>query len=96
MTDLCEELVCRCEEVSEKDIIEAIEKGAMSPDAIKKLTRAGMGLCQGRTCRSLVTRILAKKTGRSIEEFEPFTYRPPIRPVSLETLASGEINDKEW
>lgn len=90
MTDLCEALVCRCEEVSEGEIIEAIEKGAMSPDSIKKLTRAGMGLCQGRTCRSLVLRILAKKTSRSIEEFVPFTYRPPVRPVSLEALASDE------
>lgn len=80
------DLVCRCEEVSEDEIIEAIEAGATTADAIKKLTRAGMGLCQGRTCRSLVARILAERLGCSVGDVVPFTYRPPVRPTSLGDL----------
>lgn len=86
------DLVCRCEEVSEDEIIEAIEAGATTVDAIKKLTRAGMGLCQGRTCRTLVARILAERLGCSVGDVVPFTYRPPVRPTSLGDLAKTRRN----
>lgn len=81
-------LVCRCEEVTEQEIIEAIENGATTPDAIKKLTRAGMGLCQGKTCRRLIENIIAAKLGKDKKDIRPFTYRAPVRPTKLEELAS--------
>jgi NAD(P)H-nitrite reductase large subunit len=43
-------LVCRCEEVTEREIIEAIEAGCRTMAEVKRMTRAGMGPCQGRTC----------------------------------------------
>ncbi|GAI83310.1 unnamed protein product [marine sediment metagenome] len=41
-------LVCRCEEVSEEEVRQAIADGAKTLREIKMITRAGMGLCQGR------------------------------------------------
>lgn len=86
------EIVCRCEEVAREEIIKAIKKGDLSIDAIKRRTRAGMGLCQGRTCRRLISGILAAESGLQVEEAKVGTYRPPIGPVPLNILAS---EDKE-
>ena len=51
-------IICRCEEITKGEIIQAIRDGATTVDGIKRMTRAGKGLCQGRTCRPLVEAIL--------------------------------------
>ena len=76
-------IICRCEEVSEAEIVEAYESGADTVDALKRRTRAGMGLCQGRTCRRLVSRILAAKKGETMADQIPPSFRPPVRPIKL-------------
>lgn len=76
-------VVCRCEEVTAGDIKKAIADGASSVEGIKKRTRAGMGLCQGRTCSKLVSRILGSQAGIRPEEIKPDTVRMPIKPVSF-------------
>jgi len=83
-------LICRCEEVSRREILQAISEGARTVNGVKRRTRAGMGLCQGKTCRRLVSRIVAEETGQAIAEVEPSTFRPPVRPVELGILASLE------
>jgi len=57
-------IVCRCEEVSEGEILDAIHSGlpATSMDAIKRRTRAGMGRCHGGFCTPRVMEILARET----------------------------------
>ena len=80
-------LICRCEEVTKKEIEDAIEGGADTIDGIKRSTRAAMGLCQGRTCHSSVARILRDKTGRPLKEIYPATFRPPLRTVTLDIIA---------
>jgi len=80
-------IICRCEEVTRKTIENAIEKGGDTLDSVKRSTRAGMGLCQGRTCQRLVARILRDKTGKPLEELTPPTFRPPFRPIRLDLLA---------
>jgi len=87
-----DEMICRCEEVTRAEIVQAIREGARTLNEIKRRTRAGMGLCQGKTCARLVQRILAEETGRPIAEVMPATYRPPVRPVRLDVLASLEEN----
>lgn len=79
-------LVCRCEEITESEIREAIRNGAHTITDIKRRTRAGMGLCQGKTCFKLVSRILADELGVKAEEILPQTDRPPVRPISFKTL----------
>ena len=85
-----EELICRCEEVSRADVEAAIRAGADSIDAVKKRTRAGMGFCQGRTCRRLVARMLADYYGQSVDRYLPGSLRLPITPVKLSLLAEAE------
>lgn len=53
--------VCRCEIVSEGEILQAIARGAVTVDGVKRRTRAGMGFCQGNYCGAKVRKILARE-----------------------------------
>ena len=61
-------IVCRCEEVSEGEIIEAIRRGARTVSAVKYRTRAGMGRCQGGFCGPHVVEILARELDIPLKE----------------------------
>lgn len=58
-------IICRCETVSEAEIVEAIRKGHTTLDGIKFYTRAGMGKCQGGFCTYKILKILERETGIS-------------------------------
>lgn len=79
-------VICRCEEITEAEIKEAIIKGCDSVTWVKRMTRAGMGLCQGRTCGRLVARLVAQETEQDLAQVAPDTQRPPLRPIPLEIL----------
>lgn len=81
-------IVCRCEDISEEDVIHAINEGYSDIEELRKKLRIGMGPCQGRVCIQLVTRILERKTGKKVTKIQLPTVRPPLVPVSLGTLAS--------
>jgi NAD(P)H-nitrite reductase large subunit len=72
-------IICRCEEITMADIKRAIALGARDLDAVKRMTRAGMGLCQGRTCSELVRRILSEELRISKKNLSPATTRTPLR-----------------
>lgn len=81
-------IVCRCEEISAGEIRKAIrEKKATSVTEVKRRCRAGMGLCQGRTCEKLVTRILMEELKKSPDTLSGSTERPPVRPTTFGELA---------
>lgn len=61
-------IVCRCEEVTEAEIIEAIRHGHVTLDGIKFYTRAQMGRCQGGFCTYRILHILMRETGMSFDE----------------------------
>lgn len=63
-------IICRCETVSEAEIIHAINSPLkpMSIDGIKRRTRAGMGRCQGGFCFSKVMELIAKERNISIDD----------------------------
>ncbi len=84
-----ETIICRCEDLTLKDIRETISQGYNTLEEIKRATRCGMGPCQGRTCLPLVAAELARATGRRIEEILPCTVRPPLMPLKLETIAGA-------
>ncbi|MEK0083746.1 FAD-dependent oxidoreductase [Benzoatithermus flavus] len=63
------------------------ERAAADPDHVKRLTRAGMGVCQGRRCREQVAALLAREGGVGLEAIPPAIYRAPVRPLPLEVLA---------
>lgn len=56
-------VVCRCEHVTEGEIVEAIRHGATTLDGVKFRTRAGMGRCQSGFCTSHIIKILSKELG---------------------------------
>jgi glycerol-3-phosphate dehydrogenase len=60
--------VCRCEKVSEAEIVEAVRRGATTLDGVKFRTRAGMGRCQANFCGPEVAAILARELHRPYEE----------------------------
>ena len=62
------EIVCRCEKITEAEVVEAIKRGARTLDGIKFRTRAGMGRCQGGYCAIKVMRILKRETGIPFEK----------------------------
>jgi len=64
------QIVCRCELVSEGEIVDAIHAPlpARTLDAVKRRARAGMGRCQGGFCTPAVINILARETGRQVTE----------------------------
>ncbi len=83
-------IICRCNDVTQEEIEELIDSGITDMELIKRITRIGMGPCQGRTCLPLVAGILARKTGKRVEDIELPATRIPIRPVHLGVLAGGE------
>ena len=93
-----EEIVCRCEEVTREEIMQAIRQGARSLDDVKKRTRAGMGFCQGRTCRRLVARMLSAYYDMPVDRFLPGSIRIPVTPIRLSLLAEttdGTVDTEE-
>ncbi len=56
-------VLCRCEQVTEAEILQSIHRGAHTMDAVKHLTRAGMGRCQGGFCAPFVLKQLANELG---------------------------------
>ncbi len=56
-------IACRCELVTEGEVVDAIRQGANSLDGIKFRTRAGMGRCQGGFCTARCIELLARELG---------------------------------
>ncbi|TQI66982.1 (2Fe-2S)-binding protein [Clostridium sp. KNHs216] len=83
-------IVCRCEEVTVGDIRKAIAEGAASITGVKRRTRAGMGLCQGRTCSKIVTKMLSDATGKRGIDIPLDTARPPMKPVTMKILGGDD------
>ena len=82
-------VICRCEEITKGQIKQAIRDGLATLNGVKRVTRAGMGLCQGQTCARLVSAILAQELGLSPAQVEPTTARAPSRPVPMAVFATG-------
>lgn len=85
--------ICRCEELTLGELRELIRKGYRTLDEIKRISRQGMGPCQGRTCRQLVMQEIAKMTGQEMKDMPMTTFRPPTKPIKMELLLGGEDNE---
>ena len=84
-----ERIVCRCEEITEQEVLRAIKIGTLDLDAVKRATRAGMGLCQGKTCSVLIRNILHRELNIPKSELKPVTTRPPLRPIPSKFFGEG-------
>ena len=82
-------VICRCEEVEFGSIVAAVEDlGAADARSVKLLTRAGMGMCQGRICGPTVAGVTAQLSGRATDDADllAFASRPLAQPVPLRNL----------
>lgn len=61
-------VVCRCEKISEAEIIEAVRHGHTTLDGVKFYTRAGMGRCQGGFCMTRIMKIISRESKIPMEE----------------------------
>jgi thioredoxin reductase len=82
-------LVCRCEEVSKREVLAAIGDGAPAIGEVKRRTRCGMGRCQGRYCGPPIVEELARRAGRAPGERDFFAPRGPVKPVRIADLVGG-------
>lgn len=83
-------VICRCESITEGEIIEAIRRpvGAVSVDGVKRRVRPGMGRCQGGFCGPRVQEILARELGTTLQAIEQDTKGSYI--LIGETKGGGE------
>jgi glycerol-3-phosphate dehydrogenase len=65
-------IICRCETITEGEIVEAIHRGARSLDGVKRRTRAGMGRCQGGFCGPRVMELLSRELNMPMERLTKF------------------------
>ena len=64
-----------------------IADGPPHPDQVKRLTRAGMGVCQGRRCRDQVAMLLAIEADQPFGTIPLASHRAPVRPLPLKIIA---------
>ncbi|MCL2265510.1 MAG: FAD-dependent oxidoreductase [Treponema sp.] len=61
-------IVCRCENISEAEIVQAVKLGHTTLDGVKYFTRAQMGRCQGGFCTYKIIKIIMRETGFNIDK----------------------------
>jgi glycerol-3-phosphate dehydrogenase len=83
-------LVCRCENITEKEIVAAIERGHTTLDGIKFATRAGAGRCQGGFCTYRIMKIVQRVTGIPYDRISKKGCGSELFPRFLK---KGEKND---
>jgi NADPH-dependent 2,4-dienoyl-CoA reductase/sulfur reductase-like enzyme/bacterioferritin-associated ferredoxin len=88
-------LVCRCEEVTAKQVRDTADMGCEGPNQMKAFLRCGMGPCQGRLCGLTVTELIAVQRKSTPEEVGYYRLRPPVKPITLAELASLPISEAE-
>jgi len=64
-----EKIICRCEQVTEGEIVDALHRGIKlkTIDAVKRRTRASMGWCQGSFCRTRIAEVMEREYGEPID-----------------------------
>jgi thioredoxin reductase len=70
-----------------RDLTSLANEGRINQDQVKRLTRAGMGPCQGRRCREQIGAALAEATGVALSAIPLPSYRAPVRPLPLAAFA---------
>ncbi|MBA4220098.1 MAG: BFD/(2Fe-2S)-binding domain-containing protein [Methylobacterium sp.] len=68
---------------NDRSLSALLGEGPPNPDQVKRLTRAGMGPCQGRRCREQVAALLALGAAQPLSAIPLAGYRAPVRPMAL-------------
>ena len=87
-------IICRCSDITRSELHAWIDHGLTTIDEIKRLTRATMGPCQGRTCRQLIIQEIAAKTGLPVSEIDLPVFRQPLNGVTLGAIADLKLDEE--
>ncbi len=79
--------ICPCEDVTLKDIDQAVCEGFDHIETLKRYSTATMGPCQGKMCAMNTVAACAHATGRTIAQTGTTTSRPLVQPVTLGAIA---------
>ena len=83
--------VCFCHDITEADIIQAIELGYDDLETLKRFTGLSTGPCEGKTCLMHAIRILTRMG--KMDQMKTTVMRPPVDPVPIGVLAAGAENE---
>lgn len=83
-------IICRCEEVSYGTLKQTADTYKCSARELKLRTRASMGYCGGRSCRSMVDAFATKTYPEQERTSVSLKYQPPIRPIRFDDLGSDQ------
>jgi NADPH-dependent 2,4-dienoyl-CoA reductase/sulfur reductase-like enzyme len=85
-------VLCRCEEVMVGTVRAALRDHPhlRTANAVKLVTRAGMGMCQGRSCQPALCALVAAETGQDVAAVGSYTARPPVKPIPLAALSDTD------
>lgn len=87
--------LCRCEQVTKGTVARTqgfyVQPGF--PDEVKRFSRAGMGMCQGRLCRPIIAGALAELNGGAVDTQPLAAWRPPVRPLPISALATEDLTE---
>lgn len=89
-----DEIICRCEDVTVGQVRQCIADGCKTINEIKHVTRAGMGPCQGRTCRMLIAKEISMAYEIPLEEVLMPAFRVPVVPISIKALSEACREDR--
>ncbi|HEX6021356.1 MAG TPA: FAD-dependent oxidoreductase [Solirubrobacter sp.] len=79
--------ICRCEHVRKAAIDAALAEDIAHIGALKRLTRAGMGGCQGRYCGTLLAEMAARRSDATLDEYALFAPSAPLKPTPIAAIA---------
>ncbi|MGE0003913.1 MAG: (2Fe-2S)-binding protein [Candidatus Izemoplasmatales bacterium] len=82
-------IVCRCEDVTEQEILDALSQGYTNLEDLKRQFRIGMGPCLGQTCLPLVQKIVADYLGVPVSKVPLPKTRPLVLGVKLKEIKEG-------
>jgi thioredoxin reductase len=80
-------VICRCEEVTLAQVNAALGKNTLHLKDLKRMTRLGMGSCEGRMCGPAMVELMRHRLDVSPEDVGYLMPRPAIKPVALGALA---------
>lgn len=86
-------IICRCEDITLKELRDLIKEGYTTLDEIKRALRLGMGPCRGNTCLELAAREICRLTDKTMEDIKMPTNRPPLTGIKMGELA-GDTDEK--
>ncbi len=90
---MSKEFLCRCEDITTGECRDAIADGYEDFEDLKRFLGVGTGPCQGKACVAAAIRLIAVERGMDPASVDVMTYRPPVRPLSIDTRAADDAED---